>query len=195
MNSLSDFVRRVVAILDDLSVPWMFVGSMASTLHGPPRSTQDVDLVVAITLSDVARLVAAFPDDAWYMSPEAVRESILRGTSFNIVDLESGWRADFMPAKARPFSQAELGRRQRAEVLGTPAWVATVEDTVLSKLEWPRLAGGSARQREDVLGLLAAQWDSLDFAYLASWAPHLGVVEALEEAIATVGARRVEGPA
>jgi hypothetical protein len=150
---------------------------------------------VAITLGDVARLVAAFPDDAWYVSPEAVREALLRGTSFNVIDIESGWKADFMPAKARPFSRTELERRQRADVLGTPAWVATIEDTVLSKLEWSRLAGGSARQLEDVLGLLAAQWDNLDLDYLASWAPHLGVAASLEDAIATVSARRGPRPA
>ncbi len=39
MNSLPDFVRRVVAVLDERSVPWMFVGSIASTLHGGTPST------------------------------------------------------------------------------------------------------------------------------------------------------------
>jgi hypothetical protein len=83
---------------------------MSSTLHGPPRSTQDVDLVVAVTLSDLARLVATSPDEHWYLSPEAVREALLRGASFNIIDIESGWKADFMPASKHGFDKLALAR-------------------------------------------------------------------------------------
>ena len=99
MTNLSDFVRRLVDVLEGLGLPYMFVGSAASTLHGPPRSTQDIDLVVALTLKDAPRLLAAFPDDGYYVSAEAVRDAVLRRYSFNIIDLESGWKADIMGSK------------------------------------------------------------------------------------------------
>jgi len=75
-----------------------------------------------------------------------------------------------MVRKERAFSLAELGRRQRADILGVSTWVASPEDTILSKLEWSALAGGSARQMGDVRGVLAAQGTALDRAYLAAWA-------------------------
>ncbi len=190
MTGLSDFVRRLVEVLDRLGLPYMFVGSAASTLHGPPRSTQDIDLVVALTLEDVHRLVAAFPDDGYYVSAEAVRDAVLRRYAFNIIDLESGWKADFMVLKVRPFSRREFERRQRADVFGTPSWVATAEDTILAKLEWSQLAGGSTRQRDDVLGVLEAQWERLDVAYLAQWGAELGIAGALDEALASARQRR-----
>lgn len=190
MKNLSDFVRRLVEVLEDLGLPYMFVGSAASTLHGPPRSTQDVDLVVALTLKDAPRLVAAFPHDSYYVSHEAVRDAVLRRYAFNIIDLESGWKADIMVLKARPYSRAEFERRQRADVLGSPSWVATAEDTILAKLEWSQLAGGSARQRDDVLGVLEAQWERLDIDYLNHWASELGVMAALDEAMANIRDRR-----
>jgi hypothetical protein len=190
MTNLSDFVRRLVDVLEGLGLPYMFVGSAASTLHGPPRSTQDIDLVVALTLKDAPRLLAAFPDDGYYVSAEAVRDAVLRRYSFNIIDLESGWKADIMVLKARPFSRVEFERRQRADVLGSPSWVATAEDTILAKLEWSRLAGGSARQRDDVLGMIEAQGKALDIDYLNHWASVLGVKDALDEALTSVRGRR-----
>jgi hypothetical protein len=190
LRDLPEFVRCIVTVLDDLSVTWMFVGSMASTMHGPPRSTQDVDLVVSLTPADVSRLIAAFPADNWYLSPEAVRDAVMHRSSFSIIDMESGWKADLMLSKSRPFSRSELDRRQRAEVLGVPAWVATVEDTVLSKLEWSRLAGGSSRQQEDVAGVLEAQWNLLDMDYLQTWAKPLQVADALRDVLAMVRQRR-----
>lgn len=190
MTNLSDFVRRLVDVLEGLGLPYMFVGSAASTLHGPPRSTQDIDLVVALTLKDAPRLLAAFPDDGYYVSAEAVRDAVLRRYSFNIIDLESGWKADIMVLKARPFSRVEFERRQRADVLGSPSWVATAEDTILAKLEWSQLAGGSARQRDDVLGMIEAQGKALDIDYLNHWASVLGVKDALDEALTSVRGRR-----
>jgi hypothetical protein len=190
MTNLSDFVRRLVDVLEGLGLPYMFVGSAASTLHGPPRSTQDIDLVVALTLKDAPRLLAAFPDDGYYVSAEAVRDAVLRRYSFNIIDLESGWKADIMVLKARPFSRVEFERRQRADVLGSPSWVATAEDTILAKLEWSQLAGGSARQRDDVLGMIEAQGKALDIDYLNHWASALGVKDALYEALTSVRGRR-----
>lgn len=190
MTNLSDFVRRLVDVLEGLGLPYMFVGSAASTLHGPPRSTQDIDLVVALTLKDAPRLLAAFPDDGYYVSAEAVRDAVLRRYSFNIIDLESGWKADIMVLKARPFSRVEFERRQRADVLGSPSWVATAEDTILAKLEWSQLAGGSARQRDDVLGMIEAQGKALDIDYLNHWASALGIKDALDEALTSVRGRR-----
>jgi len=87
-----------------------------------------------------------------------------------------------MVRKERAFSLAELGRRQRADILGVSTWVASPEDTILSKLEWSALAGGSARQMGDVRGVLAAQGTALDRAYLAAWAERLGVAAVLEVA-------------
>jgi hypothetical protein len=56
-----ELVRRIVETLESLSAPYMIVGSLASAVYGEPRLTQDVDFVVALPLSDVGSLCAAFP--------------------------------------------------------------------------------------------------------------------------------------
>lgn len=52
-----DVALRVVAVLDDLGIPYVLGGSLASSLVGEPRATADVDLAIRIAASDVARLV------------------------------------------------------------------------------------------------------------------------------------------
>jgi len=177
VSELRHFLERLVTTLESERFVYMFVGSLASSVHGPPRSTQDVDLVVSLSPTDIARLLPLFPDTAYYLSAEAVRDAVGRRASFNLIDFESGWKADFMVKKDRPFSETELSRRVSAEILGIPTWVATPEDTILSKLEWSRLGGGSTRQFEDARGVLQTQRASLDIDYIERWAPELGVVE------------------
>jgi len=180
MSGLDGFIRRVVSALETLSIEYMVVGSFASSYHGPPRSTQDLDLVVALERSQVGLLLQAFPESDYYVSADAVREAVARRGSFNVIDLASGWKADFMVVRSRAFSRGELARRQPADLLGIPTWIASAEDTILSKLEWSRLGGGSERQRSDVASIIAVRRSSLDLTYLRRWADDLGVRSELE---------------
>ena len=64
---------------------------------------------------------------------------------------------------------AEFDRRRRVELAGIPLWIVSVEDLILSKLEWSR-ESRSEQQRRDVKLLLEAP---LDRAYLDEWAARL----------------------
>lgn len=173
--SLGGLLRRLSATLDKADVPYMLTGSLASTLYGEPRSTQDIDLVVVLNSSTLPALLAAFPEDLYYVSEDAARDALRRQTQFNVIDLETGWKVDFILRKRRPFSLTEFERRVPREVLGVRLHVCTVEDSILSKLEWAQRSGGSERQLRDVQAMLALRRDELDVVYLANWAAVLGV--------------------
>ena len=53
-------------------------------------------------------------------------------------------------------------------------FIATLEDVVLAKLEWAKLAK-SERQIEDVAAVLKIQWNSVDREYLNRWIRHLNI--------------------
>ncbi len=179
--SLGDFLRRLVEFLDHAGIPRMVAGSVASSAHGQPRSTQDIDLVVDPTRDELLAFLGAMPEDQMYVSEAAALQALQARRQFNVIDLRTGWKADLIIRKERPFSIAEFGRRRPTTLLGVTVDIASVEDVILAKLEWAKRGGGSARQLRDVCGMLAAQ-PHLDGAYLHRWSVPLGVEDLLATA-------------
>lgn len=179
-------IRRALEALQRAGVPYMLTGSFASSFHGAPRTTQDIDIVIAPTLGSLQRLVSEFPEDQYYVSREAALQAYGSESLFNVIDLESGWKIDFIVRKSRPFSVEEFSRRRDAEVLGTNVTIASAEDVILSKLEWAKMAG-SERQITDVAGILRTQGADVDVEYVERWVAVLGVQREWERASAEAG--------
>lgn len=177
--SASDFLGRLTASLESADIEYMVVGSFASTFHGITRTTQDIDIVVALSGHQVRRLLDGFPEDSYYISETAVREALHRRSQFNVIDLDTGWKADLVIQRSRPFSVQELQRRERVTLMGHPLWIATAEDTIIAKLEWAR-EGQSEKQLRDVAGILQVRGDALDMEYINVWVSALGLAEVWE---------------
>jgi hypothetical protein len=174
-----EFLKTVVGLLDDAGIPHMVAGSMASTFHGEPRMTRDIDMVIDPTPEAIEQFVAALDRSRYYV--DDVVGAVRRRDMANVIDTESGWKVDLIVRKDRPFSHEEFRRRQPVVIGGVKLFVATAEDTVLAKLEW-RAGSGSEQQLRDVVAVLSAQ--TLDMEYLRRWATELGITEALDEALA-----------
>ena len=58
MTPEEDVLGRVVARLDASGIPYMVTGSVASSHHGRPRTTHDVDIVIDPAPEALAGLVA-----------------------------------------------------------------------------------------------------------------------------------------
>lgn len=170
------FLARVVRALDSAAVPYMLAGSFASSHHGVPRATQDIDIVVDPSFDSLDRFLAALKGDDVYFDPDVARDEFKRRSQFNVIDGSTAWKVDVIFRKGRPFSREEMSRRLPAVVLGVDVFVATVEDTILSKLEWSKL-GGSERQLRDVRAIVQTKGAVLDRAYIERWLDDLGVRE------------------
>jgi hypothetical protein len=179
-------IRRVLKALESAGVPYMLTGSFASSFHGAPRTTQDVDIVIAPTLGSLQRLLSEFPEDRYYVSREAALQAYGAESLFNVIDMESGWKIDFIVRKSRPFSVEEFERRREAELLGTTLYIASAEDVILSKLEWAKMAG-SDRQIADVVGILRTQGTDVEVEYVKRWVAVLGLQSEWERASAQAG--------
>ena len=101
------------------------------------------------------------------------------------------FKADIFVLKNDPLAREEMRRRQRVVVdkeSGRAIDIASPEDTVLQKIAWYRLGGGtSERQWADLLGVLKVQRHDLDREYLERWAIHLDVSELLRRALQDAG--------
>ena len=173
-ETVDDVIRRIINFLDAASIPYMLTGSFASSLHGMPRATQDIDLVIAPNPASLEALLKNFPEDQYYVSRDAAFDAYRRSSVFNVIDFVSGWKIDFIVRKPRDFSRLEFDRRTPANVLGTTVFVASPEDVLISKLEWAKLAE-SERQIEDAAGIIRTQGHDLDTAYIEHWAEKLGL--------------------
>lgn len=176
-NPLSQIARE----LDRAGIDFMVAGSFASTFHGDPRTTQDIDLVIDPDRQALDRFVGQLDPSVYYVSADAADEAWRRRGQFKVVLLDNGWKVDLILRKDRPFSREEFARRQPAEIAGARVHVATAEDTIVAKLEWGA-AGESERQLRDVRGILEVCGETLDLAYVERWVETLGLEDSWRRA-------------
>jgi hypothetical protein len=184
VSDATAFLRSVVDALNKTGIPYMLAGSFASSHHGAPRATHDVDIVADPGFRELDAFLALLSVLEVYADADVARDELKRRGQFNIIDLGSGWKADVIFRKQRPFSKEELARREPAVVLGVDVFVATAEDTILAKLEWAKL-GESERQLRDVRGIIDVKGASLDRGYIERWLDDLGVRELWDRVSAT----------
>jgi len=172
--TLAELLEEIGRRLAQAGIPYMVTGSLASSFHGEPRATRDIDVVVDPSARALEGFIADLPNDAFYVDLDAARGAFAERTQFNVIETASGWKVDLIIRKNRPFSVEEFARRQPAEVLGFPTFVASAEDMVIAKLEWA-MAGESDRQLRDIAAILAVRGDGLDYPYVERWVKALGL--------------------
>src|SRR5262249_19387714 len=121
--SLPDVLQEIAAALGQAQVEFMLTGSFAAAFYGAPRSTQDIDLVVNGTPSQLRMFVESLPPKQYYADSEAAVAAHQRESMFNVIDLKTGWKIDMIVRKSRPFSQTEFDRRQAVNIQGTQLFV------------------------------------------------------------------------
>jgi len=128
-------VFLVLEVLDRLGVPYHLGGSYASAIHGIPRQTHDVDLVVDLREDRIRDLVQALAGE-FHVDDEAVSRAVREHGSCNLVHLATGIKIDLFVKGDSPFDLAEFARRVAVRVGDeTPheVFVKSAEDTLLRK--------------------------------------------------------------
>lgn len=171
--SQQELLALVIARLRNLGIEFMLTGSHASSLQGEPRSTHDIDLVAKLAPEHVRPLVLAFTERRFHLSESAVAEAVQSKRMFNLLETSTGESVDFWVLTDTPFDQARFARRQRFDADGQSVDVSSPEDTILMKLCWCKLAGGSQKQWHDALRVHEMQADLLDVDYMQRWVSEL----------------------
>ncbi|OHB37029.1 MAG: hypothetical protein A2099_02220 [Planctomycetes bacterium GWF2_39_10] len=173
--SQQELLKKVVQALKDAEIQYMITGSVASSLQGEPRSTHDIDVIVAIQKSAVKKLVESFSPPDFYADEDSIFDAINKQKMFNIIDVKEGDKVDFWILTDEPFDQSRFSRRYVEEVLEIKMQVSSPEDTILAKLRWAKLSGGSEKQFTDALRVYEVQFEKLDMNYMEYWAKKLDV--------------------
>lgn len=188
-----ELTRKIADILEALDIRYMVGGSVASSLFGENRFSEDLDLVIDIEASQIQPLIQAL-EGKFYISEVAVEETFTSpnpNKSFNIMDLQTIEKVDIFIAKSDPFSRSKMSRRQPyplPEKSASPIYICSAEDIVLQKLAWRQINHNeSQKQWRDILGVLKTQGQQLDFDYLWQWAEILNVLNDLDNAFTEAG--------
>lgn len=180
----SELLKFVRQLLESLGVEYMLTGSMVSSAQGQPRMTYDIDFMVRLDQPAAARLSEAFDAAGFYVSAPAVSAAVARRGMFNVLQTSTGQKVDFYVLPEDDYEQTRFARRTPLVVDGDEVFATTTEDTIISKLRWAKLSGGSERQMRDACHVYELQAQALDRDYMAQWVERLGLNELWEAMIA-----------
>jgi hypothetical protein len=175
-------------LFESINIDYYVSGGVASSIHGEPRSTRDLDLVIEVKPNQIDLLVKTLEASGYYCPAGAV-EDLQRGLEnmLNITHAETIANADIYITDNSPFAISQMQRRILVDLDGIPAfWIASAEDTVLQKLRGGK-GSKSEKQWRDVLGIIKLQAETLDYGYLIEWAEILDLVVDLSEVLTQAG--------
>ena len=173
--SQQELLKKVIQVLDQAGIQYMMTGSLASSLQGEPRATHDIDMVIAIQESKVYKLIETFSPPDFYLYEDSILGAINRQSMFSLIDVNVGDKVDFWILTEGPFDQSRFSRKISEEFMGFKMEVSTPEGTILAKLRWAEISGGSEKQFTDALRVYEVQYGKLDIDYLRHWVKKLDV--------------------
>jgi hypothetical protein len=185
---LSDPIRvinKVAQIFQKRGIDYLVGGSLASSLHGIPRATQDVDIVADLSGKDIGKIAELLSVD-FFVDEEMMKKAVSRKASFNIIEKENIFKVDIFVMGFDEASIIEMGRRvpYRINDDNQSVYICSAEDIIAHKLYWYKLAEGvSERQWNDALNVIKVQKNKLDIEYLKQVCSARGVTELLDKAL------------
>lgn len=173
-----DFRALFVAPLEALGLEYMVTGSVAASIYGQPRFTNDLDLVLHLRQESIVALCSAFPGEEYYCPPpEVIRVETSRRSRahFNLIHHATGLKADCYLFVGDDLQAWALQRRVRLELEpGAGMWVAPIEYVLLRKLEFHR-EGGSEKHLRDIEGMIAVGAEPIDWEFVNAQAIRRGL--------------------
>jgi len=179
-------LKHLTDVLDEMKIDYAIGGSIASSLYGKVRFTQDADITVA-AFGDKAEQLYKVLKESFYVGKDAMYQAISNRGSFNVIHLESAFKIDLFVKNDDDFHRQLFLRRKKVKLddsINHLFDIVSAEDIILLKLQWYQSAGCvSERQWSDVLDVLVVQATSLDMNYLRDCSEKLGLGDVLQKAI------------
>ena len=111
LTVLSDVVSR----LESAGFDYMLTGAVAINYYAEPRMTRDIDIVVALAVTDAEKVIEIFQGD-YYLSADAVLDAVRGRKMFNLVHYQSVVKVDLIVRKESEYRQLEFNRRQQIHI-------------------------------------------------------------------------------
>jgi hypothetical protein len=181
-SPLLPIIDALIGALKRHQVDHFITGSLASSLHGEYRATNDIDVVADLSAEHLPGLIRDLQRD-FFVDEAQARAAVAEGQSFNAIHRGSFFKVDLFPC-ATEFDREAMRRAETFMLPGASEGlrVTTAEDILLAKLRWYRLGGElSVTQPRDIRQLIALNGPELDWLYIDRWAGRLGVTDLLSQ--------------
>ncbi|MFV1950933.1 MAG: hypothetical protein ACC630_03080 [Nitrospinota bacterium] len=174
---LHELLKYLINAFEKIGIQYFVTGSIASIFYGEPRFTNDIDVVADIKESHISGLLKLFPEDAFYISEDAVRNAIRHKRQFNIIHPSSGLKIDVIIHKKNAFDNSRFERIERIyPIENTLANFSSPEDVIIMKMRYYK-EGESEKHIRDITSILKISGDSIDRDYIENWAHRLDLLD------------------
>ena len=172
-----EILRYAVGVLEELNIPYLIVGSFATSIWGEPRMTLDIDIVIDLREEQVEAFCLQFPPPEFYVSETAAREAVARRRQFNVLYPSTANKIDFMISRNDEWSRLQLERARTQPFDGDiKLQVCSPEDVIIAKMRYFK-EGQSPKHLRDIAGVLDLQGKDIDRDYISHWANVLNLQE------------------
>jgi hypothetical protein len=156
----------------------MLVGSLATNVYCVPRSTEDGDVVVNSSVSQVASRIAAAYSNVQF-DPQLTFESVTATRKIVLRTAQHGFEVELFQLSDDEHDQMRFSRRVKVNTMGREVWIASLEDMIVTKLRWSQSAGRE-KDISDARNLIGVQREFVDWPYVESWCDRHGTRELLD---------------
>ncbi|MHC4441414.1 MAG: hypothetical protein ACYTF1_15305 [Planctomycetota bacterium] len=186
-NIMIDLITQITASLEEEGITYAVTGSVASSIHGEPVTSIDIDIVTNMKLKQATRLADKLAP-RMYADANMLRQAVVEHGMVNLYDTVTGFKIDISVLEDTKYHKVLMKRRIR---IAHPRenvsfWVVSPEDVILMKLVW-RQNSQSQKQWDNALGVARVQGNQLDWKYLHSWAARLGITDDLNRLAGEAG--------
>jgi hypothetical protein len=175
----NEAARFVAEGLEACGISYMLVGSFSSNFYGAPRATQDADFVIELGQSSISELARQLAPTI-RIDPRMSFETVTMPRRYVADVAGMSFKIELFLLGTDPHDQERFRRRQQVSLFDRQVWLPTVEDVIVTKLQWG-LLGGRSKDRDDVRALIAIQGDRIDWDYVHGWCEQHGTRALLDE--------------
>lgn len=188
---ITDFLKLMLESLEVAGVEYLIGGAIAEWAWGEPRATQDLDMVINLSIKSVVRFSEELKKRDMLVPADIILDAMVEDRAdipLNAIHMYSGLKADlYLMRDGDVLRQSAFQRRVLVDY-GPPigkVYVHSAEDLILYKLLYLGLSGQPKHAR-DIAAILRAKKNQIDSGYIEEWVTQLGLGSVWKELLDSI---------
>ncbi|MBU0477804.1 nucleotidyltransferase [bacterium] len=176
-KNLLNILDKILKIALKAHVSVMFMGGIAVSVWGEPRTTYDIDAVIGISSSESGKFLLEASKQSFTYDKRNPVKTIQKSAFITLASSVKNRRiyVDLFLASGE-YQRTALSRRKEIKLSGRKIPIISAEDLVLYKL-----LAGRGKDIDDIREILISQKGKLDMKYMKKWANKLGIMTFLND--------------